>query len=311
MKESLKKVSKLKEAISSVILGKSEVIDLVLISLLSDGHILLEDAPGVGKTTLAKALAFSISSNFKRIQFTPDLLPGDILGTYIFNPKTAEFKFKEGPIFTNILLADEINRASPRTQSALLEGMNERQVSIEGNRFKLTRPFIVIATQNPIEFTGTYPLPEAQLDRFFMKITIGYPDLKTESDILNSQRKEHPIDKLEAVLTTKEIIEIQEEVKDIIVKPPITEYISLLAANTRKHESLDLGISPRGALFLYRGVQAAAFLDERDYVIPEDVKSVAIPILSHRIFLHSKAKYSGEDKEEIIHDILKKTPVKF
>ncbi|MDD3625831.1 MAG: MoxR family ATPase [bacterium] len=310
MKESINKISVLKGNISSVIYGKEDVIELVIISLLSDGHILLEDAPGVGKTTLAKALAMSIAGRFKRVQFTPDLLPGDILGTYIFNPKDAEFKFREGPIFTNILLADEINRASPRTQSALLEAMNERQVSIEGNRFVLTNPFIVIATQNPVEYTGTYPLPEAQLDRFFMKITIGYPDKKTEVSILNSQKLEHPINGIKNVLDIEEVIKIQGEVRNITVKDTITEYITEIVNQTRIHPSLELGISPRGSLFLYRGAQAYAFLNERDYVIPEDVKKVAVPILSHRIFLHSKAKYSGENKEDIIKEILKKIPVK-
>ncbi|HDS09078.1 MAG TPA: MoxR family ATPase, partial [Firmicutes bacterium] len=275
-----------------------------------DGHILLEDAPGVGKTTLAKSLAFSINGKFKRVQFTPDLLPGDILGTYMYNPKESQFIFREGPIFTNILLADEINRASPRTQSALLEAMNERQVSIEGNRFVLTNPFIVIATQNPVEYTGTYPLPEAQLDRFFMKIDIGYPDKKTEVNILNSQRTEHPLDNLKSVLDINDIIQLQTEIRNITVKDSITEYITEIVNSTRTHPSLDLGISPRGSLFLYRGVQAHAFINERDYVIPEDVKEVAVPILSHRIFLHSKAKYSGENKEDIIRSILKKIPVK-
>jgi MoxR-like ATPase len=299
----------LEEQLGRVILGKSDVIEDVLVALLSGSHILMEDVPGVGKTTLAKALAKSISSEFTRVQFTPDLLPADILGTSIYNPRDGSFAFKKGPIFTNILLADEINRASPRTQSSLLEAMSERQASIEGQTRPLPSPFFVIATQNPIEFHGTYPLPEAQLDRFGMKVGLGYPAKDHEVDILYSQFHHHPLDDVEAVVDAGEVVELQERSRAITLDRKIGNYIVELADATRKHPSVKTGCSPRGALALFRASQARAFVSGRDFVIPEDAKAVAVRVLAHRLSLDTKAKYSGVEKDDIVGELLDSVPV--
>ncbi len=299
----------LEEQLGRVILGKAEVIDNVLVALLSGSHMLMEDVPGVGKTTLAKALAKSISSTFTRVQFTPDLLPTDILGSSIYNPKDGSFAFKKGPVFTNILLADEINRASPRTQSSLLEAMSEGQASIEGETRPLPTPFLVIATQNPIEFHGTYPLPEAQLDRFGMKVRLGYPAKEEEVGILYSQFHHHPLDDVEAVVSAREVVELQEKAHATRLDKKIGAYLVELADATRKHPSLKTGCSPRGTLALFRASQARAFLEGRDFVIPEDVKAIAVPVLAHRLALDTKAKYSGVQKEDIVQEILESVAV--
>jgi MoxR-like ATPase len=295
--------------LSRVILGKPEVMERLAIALLSGSHVLMEDVPGVGKTTLAKALAKLFAGDFKRVQFTPDLLPTDILGSSIYNPRDGSFTFKEGPIFTNILLADEINRASPRTQSALLEAMSERQVSIEGRTFPLPSPFLVVATQNPIEFHGTYPLPEAQLDRFGMRINLGYPDLDSEIDVLYSQFHHHPLDDLTPILDAAKVVELQTAIRAVHVDRKIGRYLVELARATRSHPALKMGCSPRGALLLFRIVQARAFAAGRDYAIPEDVKACASHALAHRLALDTKAKYSGLQKDDVVREILEQVSV--
>lgn len=301
--------ARLEEQLGRVILGKPDVLDDVMVALFSGSHILMEDVPGVGKTTLAKALAKSIASTFTRVQFTPDLLPTDILGSSIYNPKDGSFTFKQGPVFTNILLADEINRASPRTQSSLLEAMSEGQASIEGATHPLPSPFLVIATQNPVEFHGTYPLPEAQLDRFGMKVGLGYPPKDQEVEILYSQFHHHPLDDVAPVLEAGEVVELQERVRAVQLERSIGEYLVELAESTRQHPSVKTGCSPRGTLALFRASQAHAFLKGRDFVIPEDVKRVAGPVLAHRLALDTKAKYSGIAKEDIVREILEAVPV--
>ena len=288
-------LGRLRIQLAKVILGKAEVLDRLLVALISGSHVLMEDVPGVGKTTLAKALARSIAGDFKRAQFTPDLLPTDILGSSVFNPREGSFTFKPGPVFANILLADEINRASPRTQSALLEAMSERQVSM--------------ATQNPIEFHGTYPLPEAQLDRFGMRLTIGYPSPEHEVDVLYSQAREHPVDAVTPVLDGPALLRIQGEVREIKVDRRLGRYLADLADATRRHPSLRMGCSPRGMLSLFRIVQARAYLEGRDYAIPEDVKAEAVSALAHRLGLDTKAKYAGVRKEDLVREILDAVPV--
>lgn len=302
-------LSGLRVQLGRVILGKPEVIENVSTALLAGGHILVEDVPGVGKTSLAKALAKSFSSNFKRVQFTPDLLPTDILGSSVYNPRDGSFTFKEGPIFTNILLADEINRASPRTQSSLLEAMSERQVSIEGKTYPLPLPFLVIATQNPTEFHGTYPLPEAQLDRFAMNINLGYPAPSQEVEVLYSQFHHHPLDDVTPVADSAAVVALQATVRTVKVDKRIGEYIVALADATRHHPALKMGCSPRGSLLLFRNTQARAFAAGREYSVLEDVKAVAVPTLAHRLALDTKAKYSGVRKEDIVREILERVPV--
>ncbi len=305
----LEVIEKLRQNIYIVIKGKAEPVDHLIVALISGGNVLMEDVPGVGKTTLAKGLAKSLQANFKRVQFTPDLLPTDVIGSYIYNPIEGTFKFKEGPVFTNILLADEINRASPRTQSSLLEAMSECQVTVEGNLYRLASPFIVIATQNPVEFHGTYPLPEAQLDRFAIKLKLGYPSLEQELQVLYSQHKEHPLNKITSVTTKDEIIHIQSLVREVKVKEPVAKYILDIIDNTRHDQRLKLGVSPRGSLMLYRISQAVALMKGRDYVLPDDVKNMAVEVLAHRLVLETKVKYSGVSKEEIIEDILQNTKI--
>jgi len=302
-------LEKLGENLSNVIRGKKEAINHVLLALISNGHILIEDVPGVGKTTMAKALALSIKGSFKRIQFTPDLLPTDIAGSSIYNPKDGTFTFKEGPIFTNIVLADEINRASPRTQSSLLEAMNERQVTMEGTSYMLPEPFIVIATQNPIEFHGTYPLPEAQLDRFSIQLEMGYPELDDELEMLFDQHSRHPIETLEPVLDLATVVQIQNEVKKVKVEKTIAHYMLMLVDATRKKSELRLGSSPRGALILYRVSQAMALMRRRDFVLPDDVKEAAPHVLAHRLVLETKARYSGVSKLGVVKDIVQSTRI--
>jgi len=302
-------LSRLREELGRVILGKPEAIDQVIVAVLSGNHILMEDVPGVGKTTLAKALAKSVAGAFKRVQFTPDLLPTDILGSSIYNPKEGTFAFKPGPIFTNVLLADEINRASPRTQSALLEAMSEGQVSIEGTTHPLPSPFLVIATQNPVEFHGTYPLPEAQLDRFGVKIDLGYPLAEHEVEMLYRQFHHHPIDDVSTVVDLDGIAALQSLSRAVKVDRGIARYQVALIDATRHHASLKMGASPRGTLALFRAAQARALLSGRDYVIPEDVKVEAVAVLAHRLALDTKAKYTGVSKEVVVRELLDRVPV--
>ena len=299
----------LKAQLGKVILGEPEALDQLLIGLLSASNVLLEDVPGVGKTTLAKALARSFAGNFKRVQFTPDLLPTDITGSSVYNPQDGSFTFKAGPVFCNILLADEINRASPRTQSALLEAMSERQVSIEGRTTALPEPFLVIATQNPVEYHGTYPLPEAQLDRFGLRLALGYPAPEHEVDVLFSQTHHHPLDDLQPVIEPTGILEMQAAVRATRVERSLGRYIVALADATRKHPSLKTGCSPRGALALFRITQARAYLEGRDYAVPEDVKVQAVPVLAHRLALDTKARYAGVQKEDVVRQILDQVPI--
>jgi MoxR-like ATPase len=309
-REQVDTVGRLKEQLGRVILGKAGSIEDVVVCLLGGGHVLMEDVPGVGKTTLAKALARSLDADFRRVQFTPDLLPTDILGSSVYNPKDGTFEFKPGPIFTNVLLADEINRASPRTQSALLEAMSERQVSIEGTTHALPEPFLVVATQNPIEYHGTYPLPEAQLDRFAMRINLGYPGKEQEVEVLFSQFHHHPLEDVTPVLAGPALIALQDAVRSVKTERAIGSYVVDLADATRRHPALKMGCSPRGALTLFRMAQARAFVSGRPYVIPEDVKAVAVPVLAHRLALDTKARYSGVQKEDVVREVLDAVPVR-
>ena len=294
----------LKENLQSVIYGKSECIDVMVVSLLAAGSVLIEDVPGVGKTTLAKAMARSIDAKFRRIQFTPDLLPADVLGSSIYNPVNGNFRFDPGPIFCNILLADEINRASPRTQSDLLEAMNETQATIEGKRHPLTKPFMVIATENPIEFHGTYPLPEAQLDRFLVRLDIGYPTLEVEVDILKSHVHSEPLDRIQPTLRLEQVRQLQQDVSDVHMDDNILEYIVEIAHATRQDNRLKLGISTRGSLMLSRAARARAFFQKRDFVVPDDVLWLVPYVLPHRILLTSKARHSGMTARQIVTDIV-------
>ena len=292
------------ENVKRVIIGKESAIELAVVALICQGHILIEDVPGVGKTMLARSLAKSTSCDYSRIQFTPDLLPSDISGVSIYNQKSGNFEFKSGPVMAQIVLADEINRATPKTQSALLEAMDERQVTVEGVTHSLPRPFIVMATQNPIEYEGTFPLPEAQLDRFFLKIMLGYPTLEEERAIVDSQELAHPIEALNAVATGDEIVKIQESVKGIYVDDLIRQYIVTVVAATRDQEDISLGSSPRGSLSLFRGAQALAMIRGRDYVLPDDVKELAVPMLAHRIIAAAPARMRGITPEEIIGSLV-------
>ncbi|MEX2288610.1 MAG: MoxR family ATPase [Planctomycetaceae bacterium] len=276
-------IDALEQNISSVLLGKPEPVRLAVVALLAGGHMLIEDAPGVGKTSLAKAMARSLNCDFTRLQFTPDMLPSDILGSSVYLPNLGQFEFRQGPIFTNVLLADEINRTTPRTQSALLEAMSEGQVSIEGETYPLNKPFFVLATQNPFEYEGTYPLPENQLDRFMLCTDIGYPDREIELEVLTSHRNGEAVDRLKPVLTGEDLQRLQATVREIEVEDSINGYLLDIVASTRDHDELQLGVSPRGALTLYRAAQAMAMVEKRQYVIPDDVKRLAVPVLAHRI----------------------------
>lgn len=292
-----------------VILGKSQALEWVAISLLCGGHVLIDDVPGVGKTMLARSLARSLGCSFSRVQFTPDLLPSDITGVSVYDPRTGSFEFRAGPILAQIVLADEINRATPKTQSALLEAMDERQVTVDGVSHAIPLPSMVLATQNPIEFEGTFPLPEAQLDRFFMKISLGYPALHDEVRILQSQQYEHPIVDLAAITDAEEILRVQEMIKSVYVSPAVERYIVEVVAATREHHDVLLGASPRGSLALFRGAQARAAIQERDYALPDDVKALAEPILRHRLVLNPAARLNQLSPEEVIQDILARQAV--
>jgi MoxR-like ATPase len=303
------KVARLEKNLGTVIKGKQESIRLLVTGMLAGGHALLEDVPGTGKTTLAKSVARSIEGTFRRVQFTPDLLPADITGSSFYRPQDGSFEFREGPVFCNVLLADEINRTSPRTQAALLEVMQENQVTVDGQRRDLPRPFFVVATQNPTEFHGTYPLPEAQLDRFAIRVTLGYPDRENELEVLFSQREGNPFDDLGPVLSREDVLAMQERVKGVKVDRGVADYIVRLVEATRGDARLRLGISPRGSLALYRCAQVSAIMAGRDYVVPEDVRGLAKAVLAHRVVLDTKAKYGGLRNDLIIEEAMEKVGV--
>lgn len=304
-------IQRLEENICRVVLGKRQVVRMCIAGLLASEHILLEDVPGVGKTLLGKALARSVDATFCRIQFTPDLLPSDIIGSSVFHANSSEFVFNPGPIFANLVLADEINRAPPRTQSALLEAMSDRQVSVDGRTHRLPEPFMVIATQNPFEFEGTYALPESQLDRFLFRIAVGYPDREDERQVLISHRLGEPVEELQPVLTCEAVRDAQWQVRHVEVEASVNEYLLDIIEATRKSDDLQIGASTRGALSLYRAAQAWAYLDGRSYVVPDDVKQMAIPVLAHRVLPSSymQGMVRREVVEDIIERILSATPV--
>ena len=300
---------KLIDNVEKVIVGKHDVVELTAICLLCQGHLLIEDVPGVGKTMLAKALAKSVGGVFKRIQFTPDMLPSDVTGTSIYNQKTGEFEFRPGPIMAQIVLADEINRATPKTQAALLEAMEERQVTVDGETRQLQSPFLVLATQNPIEYEGTFPLPEAQLDRFLMRVSLGYPTTQEQMRILDAQQYAHPINALQQITDASDLVQVQDQLKSVYADTLIKQYIVQIVEATRRNADVYLGASPRGALTLYRTAQARAALHGRDYVIPDDVKALAEPALGHRIILSPSARIKGISSAEILNDLLGSMPV--
>ncbi len=290
--------------IDKVIIGKAETITLATIAMMCNGHVLIEDIPGVGKTTLAKALAMVIGGEFKRMQFTPDLLPADITGSSIYSQKDGTFEFRAGPVFGNVVLVDEINRATPKTQSALLEAMEERQVTVDGVSRQLPKPFFVIATQNSVEMTGTYPLPEAQLDRFFMRVSLGYPSREDESRVLSEQRKSHPLENVRTTIDIPTLLAIQEGIRDVFVHDAVRDYIVDLVRSTRDNNQLVMGASPRGSLYLMRGAQAHAAMNGLDYVRPEDVKAVAPAILAHRVIPKAELRVRGASTEAVVSRIL-------
>ena len=308
-KKSTQEIQLIIENISKVIIGKPKSVELGVVGLLSGGHVLIEDVPGVGKTILARSIATTTGCDFSRIQFTPDLLPTDVSGVSIYNQQKGNFEFKEGPIISQIVLADEINRATPKTQSAMLEAMEEGQVTVEGVTRSLPTPFMVMATQNPIEYEGTFPLPEAQLDRFLIKISIGYPDSSQEIEIMNSQSTKHPIDELRPVSSPEKASELQSITKEIYVHDLVKEYIVSIVEETRKHSGLSLGASPRGSLSLYRASQALSLIRGRAYITPDDVQELALSVLGHRIILSASARMSGQTPESIVNNILESTTV--
>ena len=307
-KEAVRSAQSLAENVRLVIRGKDEQVDMAVIALVSGGHLLIEDVPGVGKTMLARSLALSISGTYSRIQFTPDLLPSDITGTTVFNQKTSEFEFRPGPVFANIVLADEINRATPRTQSSLLEAMDEGQVTVDGTAHPLPQPFFVIATQNPIEYHGTYPLPEGQLDRFCMSVSLNYPSEEHEREVVESQIEEHPVTGLRSVLRAAELPELQRISRLTNVHRDVLAYAVSIVRATREDEGLSLGASPRGTIFLVRTAQARAFLAGRDYITPDDIKAMAVPVLSHRVLPASRARGLSEARSTVSR-LLARVPV--
>jgi MoxR-like ATPase len=295
--------------VEKVIIGKRETLDLLMVALLCEGHILLEDVPGVGKTMLARSIALSLGGAFKRLQCTPDLMPNDVTGVSVFNQQSGDFEFRSGPIFVNVLLVDEINRATPRTQSALLEAMQEQQVTVDGITRQLPRPFLVMATQNPIEYEGTFPLPEAQLDRFLMRLTLGYPTAADEKLLLNHLRREHPINAIGPVVDGAALLDLQRQVWEVHVDDTLQEYIVRLVAATRNHSDLALGCSPRASLALFKTAQALAALRGRDHVLPDDVKALLRPVLGHRLIIRPESELRGRTTQVVLADILKETPL--
>jgi len=295
--------------VEKVIVGKHDEVQLTLLALLCQGHLLIEDVPGVGKTMLAKSIAKSIGCTFRRIQFTPDMLPSDVTGVSVFNQKTREFEFHPGPVMAQIVLTDEINRATPKTQSALLECMEERQVTVDGTTYPMARPFLVLATQNPIEYEGTFPLPEAQLDRFMMRINLGYPSPKDEITMMDSQQYVHPVEAIGQVVDVEELLEARETVKGIYIDDSVKEYIVAVVGETRKHSDVYLGASPRGSLALYKTSQARAALLGRDYVIPDDIKALAQVTLSHRLIIGPSARIKNVDPKAVVEEIISSVPV--
>ncbi len=302
-------IDELKNNIEKVIIGKTEVVELAMIALMSKGHLLIQDIPGVGKTTLGRAIAKSLETEFQRIQFTPDLLPSDILGVSIYNQNLGIFEFKKGPIFAHIVLADEINRATPRTQSALLEAMSDFQVTIDRNTYELPDPFMVIATQNPIEYEGTFPLPESQLDRFSMSITLGYLNVQMEKKMVLDQRTAHPIETLKSRLSITDVVRLQEKIRNVRVDDDLLDYMVRITSETRNSDKVRLGAGPRGSLVLYRTAQANAFIKHRNYCLPEDVKRVAVPVLAHRLILKPEIRYGGITAKEVVKEILDRISV--
>ena len=308
--ETVSRIAALEANLARALLGKSAAIRQVVVALLAEGHVLIEDVPGVGKTVLARALAASIEGKFTRLQCTPDLLPSDILGTGVFLPQAGDFEFRPGPVFTNVLLADEVNRTTPRTQSALLEAMNERQVSVDGITHALPNPFVLVATQNPYEYEGTYPLPENQRDRFLVCLEIGYPDRSIELEMLQQHHEGGPLSGLEPVLKADELLALQATCREVTVEESIREYLLNIVTGTRDHQELSLGASPRGAIALFRAAQALALCDGRDYTVPDDVKTLAPAVLAHRVICRGPLRDSGRDRGlGIIRQIIESTPV--
>jgi MoxR-like ATPase len=303
------RLGRLRDAVAGVLLGKPEGIQLALVALLADGHLLIEDVPGIGKTLLAKALARSLGCTFHRIQFTPDLLPSDLLGTSVFHQSSGQFVFQPGPLFAEVVLADEINRATPRTQSALLEAMSDRQVSLDGQTRPLGPPFFVVATQNPYEFEGTYPLPESQLDRFLIRVRLGYPDRKAERLILDGHRDGEPVDKLTPVLSGEEVAALQQAVRQVAVEDSLSDYLLDIVEATRDHAEIQLGASTRAALGLYRASQALALVEGRDYVVPDDVKRLARPVLGHRLLVRRGRAGQADAAGQLVDEVVRQTPV--
>jgi MoxR-like ATPase len=295
--------------VEHVIVGKRPVIELLMVAMLCEGHVLLEDVPGVGKTMLARSLAVSLSGQFNRLQCTPDLLPNDVTGVSVYNQKSGSFEFRSGPVFVNVLLVDEINRATPRTQSALLEAMQEQQVTVDGITYALPRPFLVLATQNPIEYEGTFPLPEAQLDRFLMRLSVGYPSTSDEKILLSHLQREHPITHLKPVVEATRLIELQRQVWEVFVEDSLQDYIVKLVTTTRGHPDLTLGASPRASLAIFKAAQALAAIRGRDHVIPDDIQLLVPAIMTHRMLVSPEAELRGRTAQTILNDILEKTPL--
>jgi len=295
--------------IEKVIVGKRSVVELAVVGLLCQGHILIEDVPGVGKTVLARSLAKSLGCSFSRIQFTPDMLPSDVTGVSIYNQVNSQFEFRPGPVIAQIVLADEINRATPKTQASLLEAMEERQITVDGTTHMLPRPFLVLATQNPIEYEGTFPLPEAQLDRFLLRLRLGYPDMEDEIDILERQQYQHPVVDLKQVVSEAELIKAQEEIKSTFIAPAVKRYIVEIVRQTRQHADVYLGASPRGSLALFRAGQARAMILGRDYVLPDDIKALTKPALSHRVILGPAARLRDLSGDQVLEEVLNRVPV--
>lgn len=295
--------------VGQVIIGKADVTELLVVALLTEGHVLLEDVPGIGKTMLAKALARSLDCTFSRIQFTPDLLPSDVTGLNYYNQRSQEFEFRPGPVLSQVLLADEINRATPRTQSSLLEAMQESQVTVDGETYQIPRPFLVMATQNPIELEGTFPLPEAQIDRFLMQLALGYPTEAEEEEILLTYQRDDPLEDLQVVASTDDVLGLQREVREIHISTDVRQYILRVVRSTREHEAVDLGVSPRGTLALFKASQALAALRGRDFVIPSDVQYLCAPVLTHRLHISPQIRLRGRTPAQVVAEIVGSVPV--